>query len=119
MTIRHGTGPEAQSVSGSLHPQKGGVKLNGLRLSGAARSLSGCRIPSDISIVRPSELVLVCWTVWRLDQKPEYTSTTPPNCPTNQDQLKLRRPVDGHEHMELAVLGANLGDVDMKIANWI
>ena len=35
----------------------------------------------------------------------------------NED--KFRGSVNGHEHIELAVLGAHFGDVDMKIANRI
>lgn len=35
------------------------------------------------------------------------------------DESELRGPIYGHEHMQLALLGSDLGDVDMEVADWI
>src|SRR4029453_6332777 len=32
---------------------------------------------------------------------------------------KLRRAIDCHEEVELALTGANLGDVDVEVADWV
>jgi len=51
------------------------------------------RFTSDFKarVALEAELALVEGTFWRHDQAAEYTLTSPPKCPINQDQLTHRR----------------------------
>jgi hypothetical protein len=40
---------------------------------------------------RITELVPLCWTVWRRYQQSEYTLDRPPNCPTKWDRLTSKK----------------------------
>ena len=56
----------------------------------------------------------------QVDQTLEEIRRDPPCRPVMQlDKDKLRRSVNGNEHMQLALRGSDFGDVDTKVADGI